>query len=547
MTEESQTKTAVVTVEHIMDFEAATYRSIIRAPRHDGQIVDIEVDRSALLKPAEIKAILADRGADPDCVSPDELRALMEITRENERLMVSKPGWLSNNRFAWPGRTIHTERGQIRFSKGPEAWAQYRPFFQFKSTTEEWRSGVGEWALRSSYMTLGIGVVLAAPLLKFARLSEGGVFHLAGDSGTGKSLSLAVAQSLMGNPKRSLLMSWDATPGGDERLFHSVRDFALAVDDTSRDRSGEAERVRRMTDFVHSAAGGGKRRRAKSYDEQYGAQSARSPILGLSSGEEQHHDLAVQTNQRLAGGARVRLIDVAVPPSSENGVFDQLRDGESAAEVAARLESAIRKTFGRPFRSYFRFLESKFDALPVLVKEVSDAFVRAWEGGLGYVPDASQRRVASKFALVYAGLILGRKAKILDASKSQLMRAVMVCLEANHRPTAARAELIASAVSKLKKRVESEKHFPLLKSGQKRPVGCLGFRRASGRGKVLAYIARDDLAKAAKVQGAMEQLLLAELKRRGAIMKGQGDAGTRQIKVDGGRSRYYVIDPAALS
>lgn len=545
MTTESQTKTTVVTVEHIMDFEAATYRSILRAPRHDGQIVEIEVDRSALLKPAEIKAILADLGADPDCVSPEELRALMEITRENERLMVSKPGWLRNNRFAWPGRIIHTERGQIRFSKGSEAWAQYRPFFQSKSTMEDWRSGVGKWALRSSYMTLGIGVVLAAPLLRFARLSEGGVFHLAGDSGTGKSLSLAVAQSLMGNPKRSLLMSWDATPGGDERLFHSVRDFALAVDDTSRDRGGEAERVRRMTDFGHSAAGGGGRRRAKSYDEQHGAQSARSPILGLSSGEERHHELAAQTNQRLAGGARVRLIDVAVPSSTENGVFDQLRDGESAAQVAAQLEIDIRKAFGQPFRTYLRFLESKFDTLPELVKQASDVFIKAWEGGLGYVPDASQRRVAGKFALVYAGLLLGRKAKILNATKSQLLSAVMVCLEANHRPIAARAELLASAINKLKKRIESDKHFPLLKLGQKRPAGCLGFRRVNKEGKVQAYATGEDLAKAAKVQRSLEQLLLAELKRRGALMEGQG-AGTRQIRVDGERTRYYVIDPAAL-
>lgn len=547
MSDESQIKTTVVTVEHVMDFEAATYRSILRAPRHDGQAVEIEVDRSVLLKPADIKASLANMGADPDCVTAEELKNLMEITTANERLIVSKPGWLKNRRFAWPARVIEADGRKIRFSRGPEAMAQYGPFFHVKGTPDEWRSSVGALALRSSYMTMGIGVVLAAPLFRFAKVSEGGVFHLAGDSGTGKSLTLAVAQSLMGNPKRSLLWSWDATAGGDERLFHSVRDFAMAVDDTSRDRGGEVERVRRMTEFGHGAAGGGGRRRAKVYDDQHGAQSARSPILGLSSGEERHHELATQTNQRLAGGASVRLIDIAVPSAADHGVFDRLREGETGAQIAGRLENALKKAYGRPFRVYLRFLERKFESLPKHVKRASDEFLKAWEGSLGCVPEASQQRVARKFALVYAGLVLGLKAKILVGRRGQLLQAVLTCLEANQRPTAARAELLASAVHKLKKRIESDRHFPLLKSGQKRPPKCIGFRRKTQDGKIHAFVSRKNLVRAAKIQSSMEDVLIAELKRRGALLKGQGDAGTRQVKVDGGRARYYVIDPTALS
>jgi len=546
MTEAIKTKTNAVTVEHIMDFEAETYRTVLRAPRHDGQVVEIEADRSALLKPADIKASLANKGADPDCVTAEELKNLMEITTANERFMVSKPGWLKNNRFAWPARVIKNDGRTITFSRGPDVKAQYGPLYQFKGTLKKWRSSVGKLALRSSYMTMGIGVVLAAPLFRFAKISEGGVFHFGGESGTGKSLSQAVGQSLMGNPKRSLMWSWNATAGGDDRLFHSIRDFALVIDDTSRDGGGEAERTRRMTAFSHAAAGGGARRRAKSYDDQYGAQSARNPIFGLSSGEERHHELAAQTNQRLAGGARVRLIDIAVPAMADNGVFDRLSEGETGAEIADQLETAIMETYGWPFRIYLRFLERNFKKLRGLVDGASDEFLKAWEESLGCVPDTSQHRVASKFALVYAGLVIGLKAKILIARRSQLLQAVLVCLEANQRPTTVRAELIASAIHRLKKCIESDRHFPLLKPGQKPGPKAKGFRRMGRDGKIWAAVSRSELCRAAKIEPAMENMLIAELVRRGAFQLVGGKVATRQPKVKGERQRRYLIDPTAL-
>jgi uncharacterized protein (DUF927 family) len=124
--------------------------------------------------------------------------------------------------FRWKPRPDNRGAGEIGDRRGKR---------------EHWNRDVGEVALKSSSLTFGICIALAAPLLTYVQqkanerlLSETCVFNLSGESGSGKTNVVRAAAGTFGPP--DLLGKWDFTRRGLEEFTESLHDLLTALDDT---------------------------------------------------------------------------------------------------------------------------------------------------------------------------------------------------------------------------------------------------------------------------------------------------------------------------
>ena len=80
-----------------------------------------------------------------------------------------------------------------------------------QGSLDGWRDGLKDPCRASSYLTFGIGLAFAGPLLHLVGQDEGAIFYLAGESSTGKTLTELAAQSVIERAVRGELLTHDAT------------------------------------------------------------------------------------------------------------------------------------------------------------------------------------------------------------------------------------------------------------------------------------------------------------------------------------------------
>jgi hypothetical protein len=152
-------------------------------------------------------------------------------------------------------------------------------------------------------------------------------------------------------------------------------------------------------------------------------------------------------------------------------------------------------------------------------------------------------RMARKFALVYAGLCIGRRAKVLPLSKAEVLRAVICCFVAMLDRQHGEIDDLLNQRRRLRVLLRDERKIPKLDRGQTVPAGAQGFRREKD-GLEVAYVKGASIAEALELDDEQLPRFVEFLRDRGDFELGSGGQGTRPVKIAGRPVRYYAFKSA---
>lgn len=545
-----KTYNTVKVIGYVQDVDRAAMFAKLRFICHDGERRERLLPRGHLRLRGEIREILDPHGVNYGEGDLDRIVSAHTIDSTKVKYGYSQVGWRPSGRFGMPGRVIHENGHELEFMPADDD----NPLAAFEERAgdlKSWNEVAVPAIAGSSFAIMSVGVPFGAAVFRFSSTTEGVTFAFSGDSGVGKTSCCVAAQAVMGSPERHLLPSWDGSRAGLKDLLGHVRDFALVIDDTSRDNLPPGQRLQFWADIGHAIAGGGKRNLARSYQAQLGAPVIRRPIVALTSGEISPEELAKLTGETVMGGVRARFIDIPVPPKDEGGAFDLAvkdtlpGDVEATAHAAAQTQQdALADTHGVAFGPFLDYLEAHYSALPRRVRKIEASFVKAVKRARKGDGKAPNLRIARKFGLVLAGLILAIKAGALAITPAAARRAVRVCFDAATRRQDQDQLKRNQDVRALKTVLRDRDRVPLLKTGQRPGKADLGFLRDLNGARV-GYMRADQIGDALDLDAAGVRDLVGHLARRRKLLPGTGGDRTRPVKVGDRQIRHYAF-PASF-
>lgn len=277
-----------------------------------------------------------------------------------------------------------------------------------------WKAQIGVFLNGNSRLCLAVGAALAAPLLRMLDI-EGGGFHLFGDSSDGKTTTAKVALSVWGDPYR-LITSWKGTVHGFDNIA-AARDDGFVV----LDEIGQAD-ASTVSNTAYSIING----MSKVQGDKSGGNRPllHWRVLVLSTGEKTLQGYLNANRGDWQAGQAARLPSIPADAGAGMGVFEQIGDFTTAAEFAEHLNSAAAIQYGTLGRSWVKSLLTDKYA----TQKARAAFTR-FLGDLN-ATSGQGRRVAQRFALVYAALSLAADYNLLDLPQSACQAEIMKCFNA---------------------------------------------------------------------------------------------------------------------
>ena len=134
-------------------------------------------------------------------------------------------GWCGDS-FVLPDAVIGPKSAGVIFQSGERGHEEHTQ----AGTLAGWRDGIAAKAVCNPLLMLAVLASFAGPLLQRCN-SEGGGFHVVGDSSTGKTTLIEAACATWGGP--GFKRSWRATANGMEGAAAMFNDCLLALDEIS--------------------------------------------------------------------------------------------------------------------------------------------------------------------------------------------------------------------------------------------------------------------------------------------------------------------------
>lgn len=320
---------------------------------------------------------------DPD-VAKEQVAALIAAAPSETVTAVEHGGW--REREAYIGPDLRRGRGWNRYVwTGTSALGTSLA----SGTFGGWLHTVVRPCAESSYLAFALLVALAGPVLHWADLPEGAVFHFAGQSSTGKTTTARVAASVDG-------------PSGSHGNWHQSDRRTGENAATRCDRAyilNAAEKAKRedlravLSSITHGLVEGGSKRYAAAVKASLPDLRIRSPILsnGNRSGAEMARIAGLTWDEQEAA----RFITIPVPPREEGGIIDRPKDATLgyAADLIARLEMGMKRHYGRALGRWLDHVWAHRGRVNRLIEEFVEVVQPA---------DAYHARIAAKFGLIYA-------------------------------------------------------------------------------------------------------------------------------------------------
>jgi putative DNA primase/helicase len=302
--------------------------------------------------------------------------------------LVDRTGW-HGRCFVLPRETLGTADDGERVLFTSDGPSEDR--LSARGTLDEWRFLTSRHCADHSRLAFAVSVAFAGPLLAWAGATDGGGFHLVGDSSSGKTTCLRVAASVWGG--RDFLQRWRASDNAVEGLAAAHSDLVLCLDELAQldpKVAGEAAYL------LANSAG-------KSRATRTGAVRPRLTwrLLFLSAGEVGLAEHMSEAGRRTRAGQELRMIDLPADAGGGAGVFDHVPTAfETAGGMAQHLTRASERTFGTAGRAWLLHLVDR--AAGDLAREVRE---RVEAAARDLVPEGASgqvQRVGRRFALVAA-------------------------------------------------------------------------------------------------------------------------------------------------
>lgn len=340
--------------------------------------------------------------------------------------MVGAPGWYED--------AILTSRRQYgkgsRFVLDPDAGANVARMTLGKGSLEGWQATVAQTARKSSRLRLLIGAAFAALLLRRLNM-DSFALNLFGTTSTGKTSALYAAGSVVGLFGDNGLPGWADSVPGLEQLAVGHRDGILPLDDTA-DEGGSAlptQKKAKLLAFMFARNRG--RNLDKSYEKKTNLSVKEFRVIALSTSEFALKAIAESAATSRIGGEEVRFIDVPAIEPGGAGIFDYLRlaANEDPTEVGQRLVNDLRRhaveNQGFAMDRFMRRVSKDPDVAIKRARSHIAQFKAKVSSKLATRPD---RRIATNFAVIYAGAALAIEYGILPWKKRETRAAIEKCM-----------------------------------------------------------------------------------------------------------------------
>lgn len=318
------------------------------------------------------------------------LRAILadHLQRSGNREMwaiASASGWQCGAYIMPDGEVIGVSKTPVLFNGRSAAAKGYT----IKGTPESWRENVAMLAQGNPSMMLGIACALAAPLIGIAGADGFGV-HLFGGSSAGKTTTGNAASTVYGEPD-ALKLTWYSTALGLVNEAAAHNDGFMPLDEI-----GQGSNRRAVADAAYALFNGvGKIQGAK---EGGNRDVKRWRAMAFSTGEIDMESYIRADGGKVNAGQLVRLLNV---PISKAAAYHGHADGKAHADA---MRDACKDHYGAVGREWIKQLASQKEASSEAVRVAE----RRWLGLLPKEASEQVRRVASRFAVLEAALILSQ-------------------------------------------------------------------------------------------------------------------------------------------
>ena len=517
--------------------------------------------RLLMVEPGRLEAELVSKGLNVsvNMNARNSLRiALGEVKTGSRAMLVSRVGWHTSGDgtatyILLNGETIGNAQEQLVLETQAEnagyAMAQ-------RGTMEEWRRDVAMLAVGNPIVAFAVCAAFAGPLLDPLGEPSGG-FHMYGRSKTGKTLTLRMALSVWGTPRKGgLLRDWRSTANGLEAAAEECSDGLLSLDEIH-----QAD-PRDVATAIYSLANEAGKQRLRRDATPQRRRTYRT--IQLSTGEIDVASVVAKADQSLPAGADVRLPSINV---DDGAMWPNLHGAKSASELMGRLQDALSRCYGRPIRPFIERLaaerangEGKLERAAAVMRDKLAALLPA--GSDPQVQDVARRcalvALAGETAIEW-GILPWPKGEAEKAANAVLSlwlarRGGCGSTEAFNHIRAVRAFLLEHGASRfVALRWEAAPGRWIEKYPDRLVTRRAGWRREHGRDatppiepETDEYLITPDAWREMCVEAGIDPVETARtLLDAGFLMPGEGNNLAKRMRVPGvGSSRFYVVSPA---
>ena len=534
---------AVSVVALIHDLDLNSYLLELCFQRIDGAEGAITIPRSLTASPQDVRRLLLDAGA----LLPTDTKAATALLQSHlaqapprTREITRKGGWHGDS-FVTRGRTFGPQAASLSFVAS--SIFEDPSIGMRRGTFEGWREGMTPACEASSFLTFGLSVGYAGPLLDLLGEDEGAIFNFYGYSSTGKTLIARCLHSQAGRAQSSDLPTYGISPRGAEELCFARNDWAVVFDEAGRTTGTPEQRREKVRSIAFMVPSGRGAIRSARVGRHQDLPNLTWRLFGISSGEQ---PLDEPGTTRFAG-EQLRHIDITVPRPRRGGIFD-LIDGEyeergsDAARLASNLEMTLAANYGLARDQYLDRLTIERPRLQAELRQIVDGFVEL----VGASTQPWERRLARKFGVVLAGAVLAAEWDVAPFSVDHARRCVQAIYRVARRAIVSVEDQTGDVLHHLRE-AYNQGRFPLLPKGQGLPEDARdvawGFRRDVDGREILAVL--PDTFESLTPSKPSAVAVLDTLIEKGIALPGLGGKRHRQIAVQGfprdGRGRWVCL------
>jgi len=289
--------------------------------------------------------------------------------------------------------------------------------FESKGTLEEWQNNIASHCIGNSRLLFALSIAFSGPILSLCGEESLG-YNFNGPSSIGKSITLTVANSACGSPKR--IRSWRSTSNALEATAEAFNDSTLFLDEL-----GEVYGKALGQTIYMLGNGQGKTRMKRDTTNR---EALRWSLAFLSTGEVSLADKLKEAGENMRAGMGVRMIDIPADAERNMGIFENIHEFESSATFAKMLDQNVKKYYGTAFPAFIKMLAHKKDN----IKERIDTYRQSFLEKCQNVDNVGQMdRIFSKFAFIAASGELAIEFGTLPFQGGTMIGAAYQCLEAH--------------------------------------------------------------------------------------------------------------------
>ena len=421
-------------------------------------------------------------------------------------------GW-HDNAFVLPDRTIGSAEVFYQSSH-----LEQREYTQ-NAKLEDWQQHIARLCIGNPLLVLSLSIAFSGPLLRKLH-SDGGGFHIYGDSSKGKSTGLRVACSVWGGD--DYRKTWKATGNGMEGVAAIFNDSLLAVDEIS-----EAE-GKEIGGIIYALGNGVGKTRAMR--DGTAKPSHRWVVAVISNGERTVASHMTEKGLQIKAGQEIRLLNI--PLFGQHGAFDHLHELENGRQFSDTLQTNSKKYYGTAGIAFLEKLCPDKQDLGALLEQFRQAFD---DGSLS----SQEGRAASRFAITAMAGELATSYGITGWDPQTALKATLQCFQQWRENFGSGDKEERQIVNAIHDFIDCHGDSRFSEPNSQQTINNrVGYFRQSGNGN-REYLFTASGLKEALVGHDFKRGRQA-LKKAGYLIPGkQGDQ--QQLKVNGRNTKVYAL------